>query len=334
MSRGEEPSLEEVAPGCWAYVQPDGSWGYSNAGLITDHDASLLVDTLYDLRLAARMAAKLRAAVPGFHGPGAVLNTHGNGDHCYGNGAFPGVPIVACEACAREMKEVPPKAMVDALRTARRLASLPWPLSATPIPGGSLGELGRWFLDCFGDFAFEDGDLVPPDTTFVGALDWQVGDRRVELRQVGPAHTAGDVLAWVPDARVVYTGDILFSSGHPIIWDGSVAGWIAACDQILAWGPEVVVPGHGPVCGPAGVQRMRDYLVRLYAEVHARFAAGMSVMEAALDLDLRDWSDWGEAERVVVNVDAIYRDLRGDHARTHPWKLLAMMARLAHRRSR
>ena len=331
--RGGTPSLDQIADGCWAWTQPDGSWGYSNAGLVTDGGASLLVDTLYDLRLTRAMAERMRRDVPGFVGPGAIVNTHANGDHCYGNGAFPGVPIVASEAAAREMPAFPPAAMARAVRALRVAGRLPWPLSELRIDGVRLRDVAEFFVDAFGAFEFDGVELVLPDTTFRGELSWRVGDRAVELIEVGPAHTAGDVVAWVPDARVVYTGDILFSSGHPIVWEGPLRGWVGACDRILALDPAVVVPGHGPLATVAEVRRLRDHLTWLWDAVRARYEAGLGPADAAADLALDAWADWGEAERVVVNVDAIYRELRGDHVKTSARRLMAMMAE-ARRRAR
>ena len=67
--------------------------------------------------------------------------------------------------------------------------------------------------------------------TFDGRLDLAVGDRKVELIEVGPAHTRGDVIAWVPSTRTLFTGDILFAGSHPIAWEGPVANWISACSR-------------------------------------------------------------------------------------------------------
>ena len=76
------PDLCEIGAGLFAYVQ-HGSWGYSNAGLITSHGASLLVDTLYDLALTRSMLDEMRRATPLSSTPDTVVNTHANGDHCW-----------------------------------------------------------------------------------------------------------------------------------------------------------------------------------------------------------------------------------------------------------
>ena len=84
--------LHELGNGCFAYLQPDGGWGWSNAGLVTDAGASLLVDTLFDLALTREMLAAMRRATPAAARIGALVNTHANGDHCYGNVAGAAAP--------------------------------------------------------------------------------------------------------------------------------------------------------------------------------------------------------------------------------------------------
>jgi cyclase len=231
--------LHELADGCHAYLQPDGGWGWSNAGLVVGDGASLLVDTLFDLRLTRAMLDSM--SVHTTTAPiGTVVNTHANGDHCYGNAALGQVDIVASRATADEMEHVPPS-MLAALNRA----------------SGEVGELFRGF---FGAFDFEGIELVPPTRTFDGRLEIEVGGRLVELIEAGPAHTAGDTLVHVPDARTVYTGDILFIGGTPIVWAGPLSNWIAACDLMLGMDVDTVVPGHGPITDKSGVTDVRDYL--------------------------------------------------------------------------
>ena len=97
-------------------------------------------------------------------------------------------------------------------------------------------------------FDFAGDRAAPADHARSNAqLDADVGGRRVELIELGPAHTAGDAIAYVPDADAVFTGDILFIEGTPIVWAGPVSNWIAACDLIIDLGARTIVPGHGPV---------------------------------------------------------------------------------------
>ena len=284
--------LHEVGDRLWAYLQPDGGWGWSNAGLVVDGDASLLVDTLFDLELTADMLATMRAAIPAAEAIGTVVNTHANGDHCYGNQLVAGAEIVASTASAKEMDEVPPSM-----------------LAAFVGMAGDLGPAGDLLLEIFGGFTFEGIEVVAPTTTFDGALSLVVGDRRVDLLELGPAHTGGDVAVHLPDDGVLFTGDLVFHGGHPIVWAGPIANWIAACDRMLELAPTVVVPGHGPLGDRSAIEAQRGYFAWLVAEGSPRLTAGMAPLDAARDMAGGPYAGWGEGERLVVNLVALARDL-------------------------
>ena len=291
-----DASLREVGDGVWAYLQPLATWGYSNAGLVGGDGASLLVDTLFDLRLTRAMLDAM-AAVTAWRAIATVVNTHANGDHCYGNQLVRGARIVTSEASANEMDDVPP----SLLHAFKQL---------------DLGEEGNRFVaDAFGPFRFDDIEDTRPTDTFTGSLAVAVGDRPVTLEEVGPAHTRGDVIAWVPDARVVFTGDILFIDSTPIVWAGPVENWLAACRRIRDLAPAVVVPGHGPLTDLDGVGQVEGYLEWLHREAAKRHGGGMDVLAAAWDLELGDYGEWADTERIVVNVDAVYAELDPDHRR-------------------
>jgi glyoxylase-like metal-dependent hydrolase (beta-lactamase superfamily II) len=198
-----------------------------------------------------------------------------------------------------------------------------------------MGEVGEFFLDCFGPFEFEGITRTLPTRTFEKQLDLRVGDRRVELLEVGPCHTRGDILLHLPDDGVVYTGDILFIDGTPIMWVGPVANWIAACDRILELGAETIVPGHGPITDARGVHAVRDYLEYVTAQARERFDAGMPALEAARDIALADFESWGDAERIVVNTVTLYREFSGETGDAPDTiSLFATMAEIARDRRR
>jgi cyclase len=304
--------LQEVGDGLYAYLQPEGSWGWSNAGLITDGECTLLVDTLYDLTLTGEMLKAMRDAVPAAERIETLVNTHANGDHCFGNQLVEGARIVASERTAEEMPELPPAAMAAIVEQAP-----------------SMGELGEFFLRCFGAFDFTGIELALPDQTFRGELRMRVGDRRLDLFEVGPAHTRGDTLVHLPDERVLFSGDILFSGAHPIAWAGPVSNWIAACERILEMDVDVIVPGHGPIAGPDAVREERAYFEYLYEQARALHANGMDVMQATRALNMDRWASWGEPERLVVNVANIYAELNGDEEPLNPLTAFQQMAELA-----
>ena len=331
--------LHELGDGVFAYLQPDGGWGWSNAGLLADEAGAraLLVDTLFDLKLTAEMLETMRRAVPAARSIDTVVNTHANGDHCWGNELVKDAEIIATRRSAEEMEELPPRkvaALAKAARVSKRLGR------PGALLGRLLGTLGLrtladvtrsadFLLEAFGGFDFDGITLTPPTRTFDDRLELAVGERRVELLEVGPAHTRGDLLVHVPGSRVVFTGDILFVDSHPIVWAGPVSNWIDACARIVELDVDVIVPGHGPITDKDGVRRVQRYLEHLRDEARARFDAGMSVEEAARDISLEAFSGWGEAERVIVNVDTLYREFTGDRSPRDTVALFARMAALA-----
>ena len=304
--------LHDLGNSVYAYLQPNGSWGWSNAGMIVDGDTSLLVDTLYDLKLTGEMLAAMRRSIPAAAQIDMLVNTHANGDHCYGNQLVEGARIIASARTAEEMLETPPERMAMLLKQAP-----------------ALGALGAFASRVFGPFDFENITLTPPTQTFEGQLDLRVGTKQVRLLEVGPAHTHGDTLVYVPGDRVIFTGDILFIEGHPIMWAGPVGNWIRACDLILSLDVETIVPGHGPLTDKQGVARLKEYWEYLLREVRLRYEAGLSAQEAARDLPLDAYASWDDAERVVVNVASIYRELSGQQEHPGTLSLFAMMAEYA-----
>jgi glyoxylase-like metal-dependent hydrolase (beta-lactamase superfamily II) len=165
-----------------------------------------------------------------------------------------------------------------------------------------------------------------PTKTFSDELRLSVGAKSVHLLEVGPAHTRGDVLVHVPEDRTIFTGDILFIEGTPLMWAGPVANWIRACDRIIGLDPEVIVPGHGPITDVAGVAQVKAYLQYIEGEARARFDAGLSVREAALDIALGDFDRWIDAERIAINVDTLYREFSGVKGSTDTLEMFGLMA--------
>ena len=310
--------LHDLGNGGYAWLQPDGGWGWSNAGLIVDQGESLLVDTLFDVPLTRDMLAAMRAAEPKAAARiGTLVNTHHNGDHWFGNQCCEGAEIIAHRLALEAMAHEGPD----------RLAGF---IDAAP----QLGETGAYLIRCFGAFDFKGVTPVLPTTTFETELTRTVGGKTVKIMHVGPAHTPGDALVHVPQDKVVFTGDILFIEGHPIMWEGPVSNWIDACDRIIAMDVETVVPGHGPITDKKGVAAVRDYLAYTRDEARKRFDAGLSAFDAACDIDMSDYDSWGDGERVVINVATLYREFAGDHAAGDAGALFGQMAALQRRRGR
>jgi cyclase len=302
--------LHELGDGLYTYLQPDGGWGWSNAGLITAEGTSLLVDTLFDLELTRDMLEAMEALIA--RNPiGQAFNTHGNGDHWYGNDLLPdNIPIIATAGAVEVMRASPPKA-VHMLFNEVDL-------------GAEFEAFAQTNMRRF-DFASVTERL--PTTTFEGRHQRIVGDRTVELIELGPAHTNGDAIAYVPDSDTVFTGDILFIEGTPLMWAGPIENWITACDRIIELNAKLIVPGHGPVTDDSGVRDVQRYLTYIRKEAKERFDAGLDDDAAADDIDISDFRDWGDAERIAANVANLYREFDPALPPLSPPELFVKMAR-------
>ncbi len=307
--------LHELGNGAYAWLQPDGGWGWSNSGMVVDGDQSLIIDTLFDVPLTRDMLSAYRKAEPrAAETIGTLINTHHNGDHCYGNECCERAEIIAHKLAAEAMANEPPSMLAGFLEAAPQL-----------------GDMGAYLTKCFGAFDFKGVTPTLPTTTFEGALTRKVGDKDVHMLSVGPAHTPGDIIVHVPANRTVYTGDILFIEGHPILWEGPVENWIRACDAICDMDVETIVPGHGPITDKNGVRALQTYLVYIREEARKRYDAGLSCFEAAQDIDMSDYDAWGDGERIAVNVATLYHEFSGDPRADTP-TLFGWMAELDKRR--
>lgn len=284
--------LREIGRDVYACLQEDKGLGYSNSGLV-NRGGGLVVDTFWDLPHTREMIGLYARVWP--EPARRVLNTHNNGDHCWGNQLFPQAEIIGHRLCAQALENESPAGMQAMVRSRDH---------ADPAVRALAARLSEW--------DFTGVEIVPPTTLIEDRLELDLDGLRAELIYVGPAHTLGDVIVHLPRERVVFTGDILFRRCTPIGWEGTYARWCEALDQIVALDPEVVVPGHGPLCGVEGPREMKAYLQYVQRESKTWFDAGLTELEAARKIDLGPYADWTEPERLVFNVHRAYRELRGD----------------------
>jgi 2-keto-4-pentenoate hydratase/2-oxohepta-3-ene-1,7-dioic acid hydratase in catechol pathway/glyoxylase-like metal-dependent hydrolase (beta-lactamase superfamily II) len=301
--------LHNVADRVWAWTLPDGGYGWSNAGLISGDGASLLVDTLFDLPLTREMLAAMRPITDSAPITDALI-THSNGDHTHGN-----------ELLAKSVR------IIAATGTAEEIAHEMAPEMLAMVQTADLGPVATGFLrDRFGPFDFSGITLRNADQTFDRELAVDVGGRPVTLLNLGPAHTAADSVAHVPDAGVLFAGDLLFIGGTPIVWAGPIANWITACDAMIALNPTTVVPGHGPITDADGIRVVRGYLVHVQEQADAAHRKGLTFTEAADGIDLGEYATWLDAERVVVNVYQRYREVEPSTPELPAMALLSLQA--------
>lgn len=290
--------MHDLGNGCYAYLQPDGSWGWSNAGLVVDGDATLMVDTLFDLNLTAEMLAVYRASIPAAKEIGILVNTHADGDHTFGNQLVEGARIIGTQGTVDDFARFDPAVVQKIVTNAEQF-----------------GSAGVFMRECFRPFDFAGIELTPPTETFSGTMDIMVGSKKVQLIEVGPAHSLGDALIYVPDDKVVYTGDILFTGGTPIAWYGPVQRWIDVCDMVMGMDVETVVAGHGPISTKDDVREMRDYLQYVSDRARPLWEDGLDYLAAAYKIDLGPYRDRKDAERVVVTLQTLFDDFGSEPER-------------------
>ena len=284
--------LREIARDVYACLQPDRGLGTSNSGLV-NRAGGLVVDTFWDLPHTRQMIETYARV---WRRPARrVVNTHHNGDHCWGNQLFPEAEVIGHRLCAASFGKERPELM-QMLRNA----------------GGSEDPMLRDMARQLAAWDFTGITLTPPTTLIEDRLELDLDGIAVHLIYVGPAHTAGDVVVHLPAARVVFTGDVLFRLCTPVGWEGTYERWIAALDEIVALDPAVVVPGHGPLSGVEGPREMQAYLRYVRAEAKRGFEAGLPALEAARRIDLGPYAGWTEPERILFQVERAYRELRGE----------------------
>ncbi|MFJ8749962.1 MBL fold metallo-hydrolase [Streptomyces sp. NPDC102441] len=290
MSRTDTGKLTDLGDGCYAFTQAPGCWGFANSGIIVgDGGGALVVDTQNDMP----MARALRDAIDGLPSSpsvDSVVNTHGDGDHWNGNVLFRDAEIISSEATLKDIRGH----WLDPSR-----------IDAYAAGDTAFAEFMRWRQ---GIFDYDGWTPVHPTRTYEGELRLDVG-ATVELQQLGPAHTSGDTVAWVPHAGVLYSGDLLFTASTPIMWAGPLSRCIEACDRITALEPRVVVPGHGPIIDASGILTVRQYLAFVLEYATESYHAGKSPLEAYQQIDLSRYAHWPHASRTYQNIRLVYREL-------------------------
>jgi glyoxylase-like metal-dependent hydrolase (beta-lactamase superfamily II) len=302
--------LTAIGPDLYACLQPDTGFGASNSGLVA-RGGGLVVDTFWDLPRTRALMDAYATVLP--EPASRLLNTHHNGDHCWGNQLYveAGTEIIGHRRCAEYMsEELAPEVFVALCAE----DDIPPHLTA--------------LVDALRTFDFRGVVVTPPTTLIDDDTTIDLDGLAVDLLYVGPAHTAGDVIAHVPEAGVVFTGDVLFHECTPIGWQGTFANWIAALDRIVDLAPAVVVPGHGPLATVDGVVGLRDYLTYVWAEAEAGHRAGRTTLETAQGIELGPYAGWTEPERVAFQVDRAFRELDGA-AWDAPGDLMKILSEMA-----
>ncbi len=280
----EQPGLHEVVDGIYAWVQPQGTWWVNNAGAVVGSDGVIIVDTCATERRTRSMLSAVARAADGAPITFAV-NTHQHGDHTYGNSLLPQSTVVIAHSAARAALMVDP--VIEGC-----------PPFWHPVP--DWGAVSRRL----------------PTLTVDTRLALHSGGRVVELSHPGwPAHTSGDLVAWLPQERVLFAGDLVFHGVTPLVFMGSVEGARRSLEWISAFDPLWVVPGHGPLLPDralANVLALHDRYFQLIGETAlSALRNNMSPLQAARMCQLGEFADLADPERLVLNLHRAFADALG-----------------------
>ncbi|HLI72942.1 MAG TPA: MBL fold metallo-hydrolase [Acidimicrobiales bacterium] len=272
------PRTERVADGVFAYVQPDGGWWINNTGFVVGERTVLCIDTCATERRTRAFLDAVSTVAGHDRAPRLVVNTHHHGDHTNGNSLVPASAIIGHRLCRDAM-----------------------------LATGILRPRGIW-----DDVEWGELEPAPPFLTFDHRMDVYVDDLLVELHHIGvPAHTTNDVVAWIPEHRVLFTGDLVFNGGTPFVLMGSVSGSLVALDRLMDFDAEVVVPGHGEPCTLDVVDTIGEYLRFLQDTASEAARAGATPLEAAQGADLGQFSSLMHPERLAGNLHRALAECAG-----------------------
>ena len=156
----------------------------------------------------------------------------------------------------------------------------------------------------------EERKVVPPVNTFENKWTTYEGTP-VEFTYVGPAHTWGDLVAYLPERKILIAADLAFFYVVPFAHNGHVTKWIEAIDKALAMDVQTIVPGHGPIGGKKELAETGEYFRLLKKEARKRYDAGLSAGKAAAEVRLGRFDNWLGTERIVMNTVRLYDEFKG-----------------------
>lgn len=266
--------VEEVADGVYALVgpleqrSPENLGNNATFGAIVTDDGVVLIDSGGSARGAAEIAEAVATVTD--KPVTTVINTGGQDHRWFGNAWFQqrGASVIASEAAVADQQ-----ARADAQYAGMR--------------------------SLIGEDVIAGTDLSHADTTFAGTLETEIGGVPLVLRHAGPAHTPGDAYVWLPEQKVLFSGDIVYMDRMLGIGPQSDArSWLRAFDSLAAREPVVVVPGHGAPGDLAKAARQtRDYLAHLRKQVGAVLDQGGDANDAVA-IDQSAWSDLAVADQI------------------------------------
>ncbi len=270
----------EIAPGVFVRLAEPEKRIIANAGWIVFRDYVLVIDANYPWG-ARPILADLRKTT---NKPVRfVFDTHYHADHAFGNSLYvdAGATILCSQDCVAESRRKNPPAWNNDQGT--------------------------------GEFDLKQWRLEHPQIGFPDRMVFDDGEHRVELMRVGPGHTLGDAVAYLPKERILFTGDLcLTRAGNNVADpDADPDNWLKALDRLNEMDVATLIPGHGPIGNHASILPQRKYLAALIDGVKAGISKGQSADALASSLDLTNFHPNGEdVARNQVSIKAVYAKMK------------------------
>jgi cyclase len=303
--------LVKVADGVYGCIAKSGGLASGNAGFVVGDGGVLIVDTFFTPIAVEEMISeigKITAQPLKF-----AVNTHYHLDHTGGNQVLAerNVPIIAHDNVAKWLTVKNRRFLPAAEELQKRKADIAKQLNdLAEAQKEKRGQLERQLARLDAMLSIK---LTNPSLTFgSGRLYLYLGSREVELFTL-PGHTGGDVLVYVPDVDVMFTGDMGWSKTLPNLVDATVNDWITSLDKILANHQTTkFIPGHGDVATVAEMRGFRDYLDDLRSRVKQGIAEGLTVEQARQRLKLPDrFKGFAFQNFAQANIEDMYKELKG-----------------------
>jgi cyclase len=303
--------LVKVADGVYAAIAKSGGVASGNAGFIVGDGGVLIFDTFFTPEAIEELIGEIQkqTQLPIKY----AVNSHYHLDHTGGNQVLVarGVPIIAHDNVKTWQTTKNKRFLPSTENLQKRRADGLKQLNETPADQKDKRvqferQIRR--LD-----AMQSIRLTDPTVTFSsGTIHLYLGKREVILFTL-LGHTGGDVLAYVPDANVMFTGDLGWSKTLPNLVDATVNDWIATLDKLLIQYPTAkFIPGHGNVAEAGDMRDFRDYLADLRARVKQGIADGLTIDQAKQKLILPEkYKAFAFQNFATPNVEDMYKELKG-----------------------
>jgi glyoxylase-like metal-dependent hydrolase (beta-lactamase superfamily II) len=268
-------TLESVAPD--VYVFP-GQAGDANAGVVIGEQGVVVIDSGPTPEAARRLAAEIKRLTP--KPILYVVFTHAHGDHTFS---------------AHEL--APTKGIIAHVYTKDYLTTRG-------------AEHLKVYRERMGEKAAQGAKVTLPTITFPDMYNIPLGKEHVLLFYQGRGHTRGDIVAYLPKAHVLFTGDLVYAGRLPWLGDGYAKEWQETLDRLAVLDVTTIIPGHGKWGGRPVLTTFREYLTDLYSAVFVTWMIKRPIEAAKKEVQLPKYQDWLKyQEWLPANVEKVYQEL-------------------------